>query len=90
MGGLGVMGPLLVDLLALLSLSWPSDALLLIWFLMSSILRCVFLILVRASKVFLALSFRFSLLLTSWRKNVSSLRSGSGLCAITWFSGVLP
>ena len=40
-GGLGVAGPLLVDLLALLSLSWLSNALLLIWALISSILRCV-------------------------------------------------
>ena len=84
----------------LLLLSWLSDALLLIWALISSILCCVFLILMRDSKVSLDLSFRFALLLTSWslrfcsvnrlRKNASSLRRGSGLCAIPCFSGVFP
>ena len=98
-GGLGVTGPLLVDLLVLLLLSWLSDALLLIWALILSILCCVFLILMRDSKVYLDLLFRFALLLTSWslrfcsinrlRKNASSLRRGSGLCAIP-FSGVFP
>ena len=93
-GGLGVAGPLLVDLLALLSLSWLSNALLLIWALMSSILLCILLVFTRASKVSLALSFRFALLLTSvtlrscpinrLRRNANSLRRGSGLCAITW------
>ena len=34
--GLGVVGPLLVDLLALLLLSWPFDDLLFIWALMQS------------------------------------------------------
>ena len=94
------MGPLLVDLLALVWLSWPSDALLLIWALISSILCCVFLILMRDSKVSLALLFRFGLLLTSWRlrscsinhlrKNATFLRRGSGPCAIIRFSGVFP
>ena len=100
LGGLGVMGPLLVDLLVLLSLSWLSNALLPIWDLISSILHCVFLVLMRASRVSLDLSLRFALLLTSWssrscfinrlRKNVNSLRRGSGLCAITRYPGVFP
>ena len=99
-GGLGVIGPVPVDLLAMLLLSWPSDDLLFIWDLISSILRCVFLILMHDSRVSPAMSFQFALLLTSWsslscsinrlRKNVSSLRRGSGLCAITRSSGVFP
>ena len=59
--GLGVVDPLLVDLLALLSLSWPSDDLLFIWALRQSILSCVFLILLRGSKVSPALSSLFDL-----------------------------
>ena len=66
LGGLGVEGPLLVDLLALPLLSWQSNALLPIWDLILLILRCVFLVLMRISKVSLDLSLRFALLLTSW------------------------
>ena len=55
-GVLGVVDPLLVDLLALLSLSWPSDDLLFIWALRQSIQSCVCLILMRGSKVSPALS----------------------------------
>ena len=100
LGGLGVIGPLLVDLLVLPSLSRLSIPLLPIWDLISSILSCVFLVFIRASRVSLDLSLRFDLLLTSWslrscfinhlRKNDNSLRRGSGLCAITWYPGMFP
>ena len=102
--GFDVVGPLLVDLLALLSLSWPSDALPFIWAVMRLILKLVSLILLRSYRVSPALSLRFVLLLMSrsscscsincLRQNVSSLRRGSKICTITWpsgvFSGLLP
>ena len=93
-GGPCVVGPQLVGLPALLSLSWLSSALLLIRVLMSSIFLCVLLAFTRASNVSLALSPRFALLLYSLTlcscipnrlmRNANSLRRGSVLCAITW------
>ena len=99
LGRLGVMGPLLVDLLVLPSLSWLTIPLLPIWDLILSILSCVFLVLMRTSRVsFDLFFFWFDLLLTSWssrscfrnylRKNDNSLRRGSGLCAITRYPGM--
>ena len=64
-GGLGVVAPLLVDLLALLSLSGPFNDLLFIWVLRQLILSCVSLHLLRASRVLLDLLSCFNLLLMS-------------------------
>ena len=91
-------GPLLVDLLVLMSLLGPSDALLLIWALVRLILELVCFILIRSSRVSQALALQSDLLLTSrisrscsfncLSQYFSSLLRRSGFCAISWSSGV--
>ena len=84
-GGLGVVVPLLADLMAL---SGPSDDLLFIWALRQFILSCVSLILLRGSRVSLALLSRLLMSRIScccsincliWQE-ASSFRAESGIC----------
>ena len=72
-GGLGVVAPLLADLLALLSLSGPSDDLLFVWARRQLILSCVSLHLLRASRVSLDLLSHLDLLLMSWSLRCCSI-----------------